>query len=86
MDCRYVFDPVDVQAEMEVTVRVRKAAAEALTEANEKLRAAEDAQRSLQQKLEAAQDLEQVSACQSLLPRQTPEMCHSSPQLLQVHL
>ncbi|MEW5300189.1 MAG: hypothetical protein WDW36_003136 [Sanguina aurantia] len=56
---RYVFDPVDVQAEMEVTVRVRKAAAEALMEANEKLKSAEDAQRSLQLKLEAAQDLEQ---------------------------
>ncbi|MEW5311301.1 MAG: hypothetical protein WDW38_003029 [Sanguina aurantia] len=57
---RYVFDPVDVQAEMEVTVRVRKAAAEALMEANEKLKSAEDAQRSLQLKLEAAQDLEQL--------------------------
>lgn len=55
-----MFDPVDVQAEMEVTVRVRKAAAEALMEANEKLKSAEDAQRSLQLKLEAAQDLEQV--------------------------
>ena len=57
---RYVFDPADVQAEMEVTSRVRKAAAEALMEAEEKLKAAEAAQAGLQQQLEEACQLQQA--------------------------
>ena len=55
-----MFDPVDVQAEMEVTGRVRKAAAEALMEAEGKLRAAEAVQAGLQQQLEEARLLQQV--------------------------
>lgn len=46
---------------MEVTGRVRKAAAEALMEAEEKLRAAEAAQLGLQQQLEEARQLQEVS-------------------------
>ncbi len=55
----YVFDPVDVQAEMEVTARVRRAAAEALMEANAKLAEAQAAQAELQAQLEQAKDLQQ---------------------------
>jgi len=54
---RYNFDPVDVEAEMEVTARVRKAAAEALMEAQEKLRAAEEAQAAMQSQLAHAEEL-----------------------------
>jgi kinesin family protein C2/C3 len=56
-----VFDPVDVAAEMEVTARVRKAAAEALMEAQDKLRAAEEAQSAMQAQLEQAKELQNVS-------------------------
>lgn len=45
---------------MEVTSRVRKAAAEALMEAQEKLRAAEEVQAHLRQQLEDAMQLQQV--------------------------
>lgn len=58
--CRYVFDPVDIEAEMEVTARVRKAAAEALMEAQEKLKAAEEAQEQLKEQLEQYKDLAKV--------------------------
>lgn len=51
---RYVFDPADVQAELEVTHQVRKVAAEALAEANQKLAAAEEGQRQLREQLNAA--------------------------------
>ncbi len=54
-----MFDPVDVQAEMEVTGRVRRAAAEALMEANAKLAEAQAAQAELQAQLEQAKDLQQ---------------------------
>lgn len=57
---RYNFDPVDVEAEMEVTARVRKAAAEALMEAQEKLRAAEKAQAAMQAQLVHAEELHKV--------------------------
>ena len=60
--CRYVFDPVDVEAELEVTSRVRKAAAEALMEAEAKLRAAEEVQAGLQQQLEEARQLQEVKS------------------------
>ncbi|EFJ44391.1 kinesin [Volvox carteri f. nagariensis] len=56
---RYVFDPADVQAEMEVTARVRRAAAEALMEANSKLAEAQAAAAALQQQVEQAKQLEQ---------------------------
>ncbi|GFR50278.1 hypothetical protein Agub_g12465 [Astrephomene gubernaculifera] len=56
---RYVFDPADLQAEMEVTARVRRAAAEALTEANAKLAEAQAAAAALQQQVEQAKELEQ---------------------------
>eukprot|EP00198_Chlamydomonas_reinhardtii_P008572 XP_001697909.1 predicted protein [Chlamydomonas reinhardtii] len=56
---RYVFDPADVAAEMEVTARVRRAAAEALMEAEAKLAEAKAAQAELQQQVEQAKDLEQ---------------------------
>ncbi len=59
--CRYVFDPADVAAEMEVTSRVRKAAAEALMQAEEKLRVAEQAQAAMQKQLEQAKELSKVS-------------------------
>ncbi|KAG2485792.1 hypothetical protein HYH03_015503 [Edaphochlamys debaryana] len=55
---RYVFDPVDVQAEMEVTARVRRAAAEALMEANAKLAEAQAAAAALQLQVEQAKQLE----------------------------
>ncbi|GAX76596.1 hypothetical protein CEUSTIGMA_g4042.t1 [Chlamydomonas eustigma] len=55
---RYVFDPADMQAEMEVTGRVRKAAAEALMEAQAKLEAAEAAQAGLLKQLEEARLLQ----------------------------
>ncbi|KXZ52502.1 hypothetical protein GPECTOR_9g546 [Gonium pectorale] len=56
---RYVFDPADIQAEMEVTARVRRAAAEALMEANAKLAEAQAAAAALQQQVEQAKQLEQ---------------------------
>lgn len=60
---RYVaaYDPADVQAEMEVTARVRKAAAEALAEANTQLAEAQAAQRALAAQLEEARELSKVS-------------------------
>jgi hypothetical protein len=57
---RYVFDPLDVAAEMEVTARVRKAAAEALMAAEGKLRAAEEAHAALKQQLEESKELSKV--------------------------
>ncbi len=57
-----MFDPADLQAEMEVTARVRRAAAEALMEANSKLSAAQAAAAALQQQVEQAKQLEQVGA------------------------
>ena len=51
---------MDVQAEMEVTARVRKAAAEALMEAQDKLRCAEEASARLEKQLEEALGMEQV--------------------------
>ena len=57
---RYVFDPVDVEAELEVTARVRKAAAEALMEAQDKLKAAEEAQAAMKAQLQAAEELHKV--------------------------
>ncbi|KAJ9514843.1 hypothetical protein QJQ45_028616 [Haematococcus lacustris] len=59
---RYVYDPVDVAAEMEVTARVRKAAAEALMEAQERIKAAEEAQAAMQQQLVQAEQLKQEIA------------------------
>ncbi|KAJ9514550.1 hypothetical protein QJQ45_016286 [Haematococcus lacustris] len=59
---RYVYDPVDVAAEMEVTARVRKAAAEALMEAQERIKAAEEAQAAMQQQLGQAEQLKQEIA------------------------
>lgn len=63
--CRYVatYDPVDVQAEMEVTARVRKAAAEALAEANAQLAEAQAAQQALAAQLEEAHELAKVGGC-----------------------
>ena len=55
-----MFDPVDVEAEMEVTGRVRRAAAEALMEAEAKLAAAEEAGRRMQQQLEEGKSLAEV--------------------------
>lgn len=45
---------------MEVTARVRKAAAEALMEANEKLRAAEEAQAAMAAEVQRAEELHKV--------------------------
>jgi hypothetical protein len=59
---------VDVAAEMEVTARVRKAAAEALMEAQDKLRAAEEAQSAMQAQLEQAKELQKVNRGRSHEP------------------
>ncbi|GLI63210.1 hypothetical protein VaNZ11_006063, partial [Volvox africanus] len=86
---RYVFDPADVQAEMEVTARVRRAAAEALMEANSKLAEAKAAQAALQQQVEQAKQLEQelevlradCSAAQAAKAAMEDEMATARRQL-----
>ncbi|GIL87171.1 hypothetical protein Vretimale_14274 [Volvox reticuliferus] len=86
---RYVFDPADVQAEMEVTARVRRAAAEALMEANSKLAEAQAAQAALQQQVEQAKQLEQelevlraeCSAAQAAKAAMEDEMATARRQL-----
>jgi hypothetical protein len=47
-----VLDPADVEAELEVSATVRRAAAAALAEAESRLKSAEDAQRALKQQLQ----------------------------------
>ena len=51
---------MDIEAEREVTVSVKRAAAEALAEANSKLKEAEASQQILTQQLEEARTLAEV--------------------------
>ncbi|GIM13237.1 hypothetical protein Vretimale_16401 [Volvox reticuliferus] len=86
---RCVFDPADVQAEMEVTARVRRSAAEALMDANSKLVEAQAAQAALQQHVEQAKQLEQelevlraeCSAAQAAKAAMEDEMATARRQL-----
>jgi hypothetical protein len=57
---RYIIDTGDIEAEREATVAVKRAAAEALAEANTKLKQAEAAQQQLTMQLESARALTQV--------------------------
>jgi hypothetical protein len=72
---RYVLDPVDIEAEREVTVSVKRAAAEALAEANSRLKEAEASQQLLTQQLEEARTLAEVLIFPCAKPRANGSSC-----------